>query len=144
MIRGHFGYSYTWPMPRIWVAVSLPGISEDWTPVEFLIDTGATSTILNPADAFNMRISRERLGDLTRWPQHQTAAGVGGSVINYVHPARYLFLREDDTAFSSSQNILIARLTADNENLPSLLGWDILRHFRLCTDVRTGEVLLEE
>ena len=30
-----------------------------------------------------------------------------------------------------------------NEGLPSLLGWDVLMHFRVVTDARTGDVLFE-
>ena len=145
MIRGHFDFrAFTRPMPRVRVALFLPGISVNWALVPFVVDTGASRTVLNPDDSFAVGIAAERLQDPSQWPDHRSAAGIGGMVTNYVHPAQYRFFRADQTSLTLSQEILIAGLTSATPRLPSLLGWDVLRHFRFCTDVRTGEVLLEE
>lgn len=89
MIRGFFNPASGLPVPWVRVLLSLPGLSQSWTPIDFLIDTGCTLTTLHPHDAsYRMGIDESRL------------------------------------------------------RLPSLLGWDILRHFELTTNLQEGRVTL--
>jgi len=41
----------SWPRPMIRVLLYLPGISTRWAPVDFLLDTGAGTSVVHPLDA---------------------------------------------------------------------------------------------
>jgi predicted aspartyl protease len=146
MIRGYFNVvRYERPLPRIEIDLSLPRISPFPATIDFLIDTGATSSTIHPGDMLaRFRLTRGELTSTDRWPRHKMGLGVGGRVLDYIELARLRFQRENGTVLTLEQDILIAQLTSDNEELPSLLGWDVLRHFRVTLDARTGLVTLEE
>jgi hypothetical protein len=146
VIRGYFDrLRYERPVPRVQVDVSLPRISPFPAQVNFLIDSGATSSTLHPQDMLaRFRLTPSELTAADRWPRQRTGFGIGGRVLDFVEPATVRFERDDGTVLGLDVEILIARLTPENEELPSLLGWDVLRHFRLTLDVRTGDVLLQE
>ncbi|MBI2761680.1 MAG: hypothetical protein HYX51_09675 [Chloroflexi bacterium] len=57
--------------------------------------------------------------------------------------AQYGFRQDDGLIHAGDGQIRLAALSPANGNLPSLLGWDVLRRFRLTTDWDTCEVLLE-
>jgi hypothetical protein len=79
-----------------------------------------------------------------RWPRQRAGMGIGGRVLNFIESAALRIERDDGTVLTLEQEILVTQLTAENENLPSLLGWDVLRHFRLTLDARAGLVQLDE
>ena len=68
--------------------------------------------------------------------------GVGGPVNDFPVPARYAFTDEIGERESIFGGILVAQLTLATERLPSLLGWDILRDFKLTTNPQEGRVTL--
>ena len=146
MIRGFFDpTSFERPVPRFWVSMRLPGVSPRWALVNFLIDTGAPSTALHPSDMVKrFELDVTRLASPEQWSRRTTITGISGGVVSYIEPATYAFLREDQTVLELNQDVLIAQWMPANEELPSVLGWDILRHFGLSLDARTGKVLLEE
>jgi hypothetical protein len=144
VISGFFDPKSTRPVPRVRVTLFLPGISIDPAPVDFLVDTGASTTCLHPRDAVKaMGISAARLLHPDQWPQHRSAAGVGGSSLYYVVPARYAFLHEDGRRDVHLGELAIAQLRHDNLTLPSLLGWDLLQHFRIIAEWASRQITLE-
>ena len=76
MIRGFFP-AHRGPHPYLTVAVYLPGVREEWTLIDFLVDTGAASTSIHPGDALR------RLGvapgslDAASWAREETVGGQG-------------------------------------------------------------------
>ena len=61
----------------------------------------------------------------------------------YVQPAVYLFRHNDGAVQQLTREIQVALPTATNQSLPSLLGMDILRHFRLSMDYLEQRLVLE-
>ena len=54
--------------------------------------------------------------------------------MSYLHPALYVFAHDDGHIQSLHGDIHVAQPTLTNHDLPSLLGWDILRYFRIELD----------
>jgi hypothetical protein len=146
VIRGYFERSgYERAMPRIRIVVSLPALCPNPVLVDFLIDTGATSTTLHPTDMqAGFGISAERLANPNAWDNLSEASGVGGKMRQFTCPAHYRLQRDDRTEMHLSRPVHIAILTDANRNLPSVLGWDILREFTMTLDARTGLALFRE
>lgn len=143
MIRGFFNPASGLPVPWVRVLLSLPGLSQSWTPVDFLIDTGCTLTTLHPHDAsYRMGIDESRLRRPELWPRTRQMIGIGGSTNDFPIPARYSFADESGEREVIEGEILLAQLTSATLRLPSLLGWDILRNFELTTNLQEGRVTL--
>jgi hypothetical protein len=83
------------------------------------------------------------LQDPDRWLQQRPVSGVGGRMAYYVHPAVYNFRDLNGTDRSLQGEILIAPLRPDNQKVPSLLGWDVLQHFKLTVDWANRSITLE-
>jgi hypothetical protein len=142
VIRGYFNLRSGWPVPWIRVSVFLPGHSTEWQPVRFLLDTGCAVTCLHPVDAALVGIEEARLTSPASWPRVEHSFGVGGAAANFVVPARYSFKRTGEPPYVIDGDIRVARLSGANRRLPSLLGWDILKHFAFTIDQGAGEVTL--
>lgn len=145
MIPGYFDLvSPTWPVPMMRVMLYVPGISKAWAAVDFLLDTGAGTTCVHPRDATaRLGIGDAALRKSSLWPVQRGSHGVGGGSTDYVVPAIYA-LRRDDGGWDTHQDELaIAKPMPANQTLPSLLGWDILRHYRLVTDWHARLIRLE-
>jgi hypothetical protein len=146
MIRGYFEpFRFERPVARIEVDVSLPRVSPFPARIDFLIDTGATSSTIHPHDMLtHFSMTPNDLASVERWPRRKAGLGIGGRVLDSIESAELRFERDDGTVLALEQDVLIAQPTADNDRLPLLLSWDVLRHFRLTLDARTGLVLLDE
>jgi hypothetical protein len=145
VIPGYFDPALpTWPRPLIRVTLYLPGISRRWAPVDFLLDTGAATSCVHPQDAITrLGIDAQALRTPSAWPLQQAAHGVGGATIDYMVPIQFA-LRHDDGSWDRYQHDLaIARPGPANQTLPSLLGWDILRHYRVVVDWPSRGIRLE-
>lgn len=143
MIAGFFDMETNEPVPWVRIFLLLPDHSPDWEPVNFLIDTGAFTTTLHPADALSAGVEANMLTDPRHWPRVERSLGVGGHADTFVTRAQYGFLHEDGTPQIIDGEIRIARLSLTNQQLPSLLGWDVLEHFTIHIDRRSGMVSLE-
>lgn len=108
-----------------------------------MIDTGATVSCLHPFDAARFRILPDELDDPALWAKSESHGGVGGTGRYYVVRAFYGFTHEDGNVQSIEGQIRLAQFTRANAELPSLLGWDILQHFRLTADWRTKMIALD-
>ena len=127
---------------QIRVEVALSGRSHD---VRFLIDTGTDATVLHPTDAQRILGVDLYAIDFDRDPFRAAGLGVGGAVDRVVRDATLTLRSEDRRFYLIEMPILIARPTPaepgdhGNWRLPSLLGRDFLRRFRLellCGDRR--------
>ena len=131
-------------MPVVRVALYLPGITRDFVAFDFLIDTGSTHTCLHPQDAkIRIGIDPAALADASQWPDRRSNNGIGGSAAYYVWPAVYHFIHDDGSIRQITHEIDIAQPTATNAMLPSLLGMDILRQFRVSVDFVGDQIILD-
>jgi len=104
--------------------------------VNFLIDTGADSTLLAPADALALGV------DIGRLPTGPTSMGVGGHAATVRAEASLTLYGLN---FPLDLRILVPgspRQQAALTRIPSLIGRDVLSHFALFFEERTARVLL--
>ncbi len=116
----------------------------------FLIDTGSSATTLHPQDALELLGDDYFQIDFANDPHRVSARGVGGVVNRVVRHATLGITSIDREPYFLRMRILIAEPTQSaprghgNWQLPSVLGRDFLRHFRLelvCGEAR--RVVLE-
>jgi hypothetical protein len=140
LIRGLWHRRY--PLPLVQAGIWLDGLTDQWHLVNFVLDTGATNSCIHPLDARRLRIPRSAL-DSDAWTESTSTMGIGGRALYRSVPARYAFIQEDpaQTEIIEEASARLAASTSSNQRLPSLLGWDVLRHFRLTVD--TDEIWLE-
>lgn len=105
--------------------------------IHFLIDTGADVTVIHPTDAARVLRGDFFALDFLRDTHLVDASGVGGIAKRVVRDATLHVESTEGDPWQISLPILIAepvpRAPPDTGNwrLPSLLGRDFLRHFRL-------------
>ncbi len=145
MIKGLFDPANRGPYPWVGAALYLPGYTQQWVVINFLIDTGAAGTCLHPNDAITrVGISQGALALPQQWPIVVPRGGIGGKSDYYTVEAHYAFLHSDTNQFQVIHGTIdIAAITSANQSLPSLLGWDILQYFKTTVDSRAGTVVLE-
>jgi hypothetical protein len=147
LIHGFFEPDPYTPAPRVRVSVDLRGVGgvkHPSDPIDFLIDTGASSTILHPADAVGrVGIKKARLQDRNNRQVTEAARGVGGEACRFIVPCHYTFRHDDGGVLVIDGGLRIAEATAYNEACPSLLGRDVLRHFALTIAPARDEVMLD-
>ena len=138
MITGFFDAESGFP--TIWVRVSVPGAGEGRVP--FLIDTGSSTTVVHARDAARyLRIPEDVLHPRS-WPieQVRAAGGVGGMTFYRLMDASYAFRHDDGT--DEVVEGVVELGGPDTAQLPSLLGWDVLRRFRLDLNASRERVAL--
>ena len=133
MITGYFDRDEPYVQGR--VIIARLGV-EDY--VDFLVDTGAYSTVLHPADGARMGC---RYDLLTGKPER--AYGIGGSVDCYPEAATIAFA-DDDGEYSFDLIIDVVRPDPNPDavvnELPSLLGRDFI-NLRLIHYDYSGDLL---
>ena len=128
MIRGYFVYPSS--RPFIDGGFRFPALNNLSVGVRLLVDTGADRTILSPQDT-------ERFGiDITALPLSAPGLGVGAHV-----PTRVI---EAVLTIGNFSTTLALPVPETPHPIPSLLGRDVLSHFALFLEERTGRVLLLE
>ncbi len=138
MISGYF--SAKWGCPFVWARLTVSGRSAQAVP--FLIDTGSATSIVHAIDA-RTRLNLAMSGlDPSAWPPEETVRrrGVAGVALSRLMEAVFDFAHEDGSTETIAETIELGGL--GSEGLPSLLGWDVLRHFRLDLDASRGSVAL--
>ena len=101
--------------------------------VDFLLDTGADSTCLHPYDAQEIGVPFDLLRD------EAYSGGVGGSALYYRERARLAF--EDGSSTSTYDiQLHIARPTASNARIPSLLGRNIINRWSVLYEPINGRL----
>ena len=128
MIRGYFVYPRS--RPFIDGRFRFPAFNNLSVGVRLLVDTGADRTILSSQDA-------ERFGiDITALSLSAPGLGVGARV-----PTRVI---EAVLTIGNFSKTLALPVPETPHPIPSLLGRDVLSHFALFLEERTGRVLLLE
>jgi hypothetical protein len=126
--------------PNITAVVTLPRLAAVRL-MEFLIDTGCDVTTLHPLDTRQMGLNFSH--DFAGIPMGSTY-GIGGSNGYWEEVAEIQFLHSDIKTWDTiTLPVHIAEPSAVNSAFPSLLGRDILQHYRFISDAKTDEVILE-
>ena len=146
-IRGFLNRGYEPPAPFIKGLL----ISKNLHIRRFLdlhIDTGASSTIILDKDARYLGLDIESLKRAEK-----SIGGIGGLIDTYfIEDAKIVFQTEEGITHEEMLTLLVGiheldKLTEDERvliaRLPSLLGRNTLRKFRLIYDERLNEVFLE-
>lgn len=141
-INGEFREQDRPPSPSITAVVEFPKLGV-WASVEFLVDTGASRTVLHPSDVLRLGI------DIVTYaadppPCTSTATGVGGKASYGVEDA---ILHFSDS--NANLTALIGPLDpcqfdfALKKHVPSLLGRDFLNQGRLIVDYENNQLSFE-
>ena len=146
-IRGFLNRGYEPPAPFIKVLL----ISKKLHIRKFLdlhIDTGASSTIILDKDAKYLGLDIKSLKRAKK-----NIGGIGGLIDTYlIEDAILIFKTEEGIPYEEKLTLLVGihkldKLTEEERilitRLPSLLGRNVLRKFRLICDERLNEVFME-
>ncbi|MGB9717821.1 MAG: hypothetical protein ACPL4E_05200 [Thermoproteota archaeon] len=116
--------------------------------VDFHIDTGASASIILDKDLRYLKLDVTKLRRAER-----NVGGIGGMIETYIIKDANLMFRVDDGSLCKEQiKMLVGRhdlmsLDAESKKLimvmPSLLGRDVLRRYKLIYNERSNEVFLE-
>lgn len=124
MIRG---YLLPQQFPRVLAKIEFPDFTVA-TALWLLADTGAGKTIIHPRDFTLLGIPWEQL------PKTHNSWGIGGYSANRIAKGIVSFQHLNSRVSAFEVDLWVAEPTNANELLPSILGWDILRFFRLYID----------
>lgn len=144
MISGFFDPARG-PYPYLTVAVRVPFVTVDrWVSVQFIVDTGASHTAVHPLDAVRiLGLTPAQLLNAAGWPKVVNSGGVGGGATYFECPAEYGFVRDDGSVEVIADDVWIGQLTPGSQRMPSLLGWNLLKHFRLEVNGGTPSIVFE-
>ena len=138
MISGYF--SARWGCPFVWTRLAIPGRPPQ--PVPFLIDTGSSTSIVHAKDArTRLNLATDAMQP-TAWTPEETVRrrGVAGVALSRLIEATFEFKHDDGALQAIAETIELGAV--DSQQLPSLLGWDILSRFRIQLDRGAGAVTL--
>lgn len=141
MISGFFDGVSAYPFVRLYV--SIPSLATGYRPVSLLLDTGAATTIIHPASALYEPAVPERELDPSAWGTVERIEGIGGFTPCRSLEASYVLEHDDGEYDAFADTVLVAAVTASNRSAPSLLGWNLLQHYRLTLERAAGAVTLE-
>ncbi|MGB9758845.1 MAG: aspartyl protease family protein [Thermoproteota archaeon] len=146
-IRGYLNLGYEPPAPFVKVLLISKKLHIRKF-IDFHIDTGASSTVILDKDAKYLRLDVKSLKRAER-----SIGGIGGTVDTYlIEDTIMVFKTEEGMPHEERQTLLVGihrldKLTEGERKLimklPSLLGRDLLRKFRLTYDERLNEVFME-
>lgn len=130
MLVGRFGGPVR--NPYVDGMLSLPRLRVRDAQVTLLVDTGASRCLLNSTDAARLGIAPGSLGG------EAVVFGLGGSEVCYVEQGYIAFRAEDERLIHYyAVDLLISRRAAPrggpapSGTVPSLIGMDILRDWRI-------------
>jgi hypothetical protein len=122
MLRGRFGD--TTGRPYIEAHLSIPSLQVSGS-VSFLIDTGSDCTVLMQLDAARLKINYSRLS------KRVESTGIGGLSNDFVVPAALLFSDPGVKVYGYNIELRIASPKPELRTTPSLLGRDVINHWRM-------------
>ena len=138
MIRGYFHSRGGKCRPFVSARFQFPSLDNRTLETRLLVDTGADRTVLGPQD-YKRLTRRFGLDFISLFPS-VPGAGIGGRV-NMRTLDALLTLPPFSTALTL--NLWVPEL-GNTPAIPSLLGRDVLSHFALFMEERTGQLLLLE
>lgn len=118
--------------PFVLGVARFPRLGLGWR-VEFLVDTGCSVTTIHPRDSQAMGM------DFSLLRQAGIALGIGGGQREFVEEAELVFFHGTQIVTYRRQ-IDIAPISDHNRVFPSLLGMDVIRHWRMVCDVHDDEL----
>lgn len=125
MIEGRFADTSGRPIIEGKIILPRLGIEDN---VRFLMDTGADSSVLMPGDARRLLIPYDLLeGD-------HKCGGIGGTVHSFVERAILVFVSPSRMLYGCDLELDVMPADPDMEDVPSLLGRDILDRWRIIYD----------
>lgn len=146
-IRGFLEKKFDPPAPFVKAILVSEGLHKSKL-LDLHIDTGASSSIILDKDLKYLRLN---VGELKK--AERNVGGVGGMIDTYViEDANLMFRTEDGSLCKEELKMLVgahdlAKLDAESRKLilfmPSLLGRDVLRRYRVVYDESSNEVYLE-
>lgn len=137
-IEGYWRTDYSAPSPYVKGYVELPRLGAAG-PVHFLVDTGADTTTLHVRDRRNLGIALSGLSQ-----QRFLVRGVGG-VIPYAKEPAVVWLFDSGAGAWRSFSVMLDLYAGEEEEeeIPSLLGLDVLNRCRCVLNASADSVLLE-
>lgn len=123
--------------PFVYGRVVLPGVTPA-TEIQFLVDTGSTSTMLLPRDSRRMGINFDDLPG-----RIQGSVGIGGNAELKRLPAIVMFRDPELGVYAYEVDLAVARPYPPIRDLPSLLGRDILNRWDIHYSAPTGTLTFE-
>ena len=129
MIAGYFSERGT---PYVVARLYLPRL-DIVGRVNFLVDTGATDTLLHPREGSNLGIPSAELSNPVE------RRGIGGTRTYYGESAVILLL-DEDTWRRFDVELHISPPQSGSANLPSLLDRDVLNQMRMEYDYPAGRL----
>jgi hypothetical protein len=108
--------------------------------VEFLIDTGASQTMVHPSDAMQLRVNFDE-DFQNRAPS--SMPGIGGTATEHSERCELEFQHEDGNIDIIEADVSFALPTSYNVGYPSLLGTDVIRLYKLTYHLAENLVTLE-
>jgi predicted aspartyl protease len=113
------------------------------SPVRFLIDTGASRTIISDMDAIKLGIDHSLL------PRFKAGtAGIGGVVDTYfIQNVKLIFKTQEGAHVEKMEEVFVLKHKIRDERIkriPSLLGRDILNKYQLLLDRRSNKVIITD
>lgn len=126
------------------VALFLPTITPTWVGVRFVLDTGADTTALFPRDTRSvLGIDHDAFANAAGRSRPRLVGMADGRAESFPWPASYALRHEDGRWEMIDGQIDVVRPSAATMPIESLLGWDVLRHFRITIDWSQGQIGLE-
>ena len=142
MIRGYFVREPGVPATPYVVAKLRLMPQSGFEPVSFIIDTGSDFTILNPLDASRLWLDYQAQ-DFATGATNRILLGIGGQMRVALKTVDLKFTDDELGTLGSSMTVHVAAPDeADQWDLPSLLGRDVLQAFTLTVDARSETVTL--
>ncbi|MYC31778.1 MAG: hypothetical protein F4X64_01205 [Chloroflexi bacterium] len=127
MIAGELGEL---ARPLVDCSLSLPRLGV-YAEIIFLVDTGADATYLHPAAGSGIGVPSDLL------QRRVTSRGIGGNATYFPEPGYPVVRRPRSTArlrYGYRIDINVARLGDVSDRIPSLLGYDVIRRWRMDHD----------
>jgi hypothetical protein len=113
------------------------------SPVRFLIDTGASRTIISDMDAIKLGIDHSLLQRFKAG-----TAGIGGVVDTYfIQNVKLIFKTQEGAHVEKMEEIFVLKHKIRDERIkriPSLLRRDILNRYQLLLDRRSNKVIITD
>lgn len=125
--------------PAISCFVSIPSLNSQAARVTFLLDTGASFSIIHPKDLRSLRIDESRFSERAT----SRGRGIGGGAAYAEVDGRLSIEHGDGTFVSYVLPLHLALPSAVNDDFPSILGMDFISYFKLCVSLSDRLVELE-